>query len=661
LSEQAGVPRGAARTERDELGFEPPLDLRGRSHALADRRKVNVRWLVATALTGVFGAGLMAVAVISAHDREVTVGKRPQMAQTQRVPQPASDRPLSTARKGDKLVRSADLSSARHSFRTPTTIRAQGRNVIKVRNFTMLATPLLLTGGAFAEDIPHFDPLKLLTEGSDRGVEIQPPPVGDDPDAEVSLVMVDVAALNAPLADATLSEAEVEAQVREVGATPRRQVPAMPAQMLLARTLQTPRGVTPAYAPLVSAPFGGLDVRMVDENVTIMPKVDTTTGGADLVDERVATAKRGETLEALLRANGATVTAARQASAALRDRALAEGQRVAMLFASYDGPGTPRQLARITLHGDNRIEAMAAINDRNQFVAAVVEPAQPQRRASTDDDDDDETSTNLALHASLYETALKNDIPRPIVDEMVRIFSSDSDTDFQRRVSGGDQIELFFSDDDDGREVLFASLTTGSETRRYYRFVNPDDNSVDYFDENGRSARKFLLRKPVVNAQMRSGFGMRRHPILGYSKMHTGVDWANGSSGEPIIAAGSGVVIKAGWDTGYGRRVEIQHANGYVTTYSHMSAFGRNIAIGSRVRQGQVIGYIGSSGLSTGPHLHYEVIVNDNFVDPMRIKVPRSRELDGRMLAEFRAERDRVDELRKRSPARQRVGELTAR
>jgi murein DD-endopeptidase MepM/ murein hydrolase activator NlpD len=393
-----------------------------------------------------------------------------------------------------------------------------------------------------------------------------------------------------------------------------------------------------------------------------MPKVDTTTGGVDAADERVATAKRGETLEALLRANGATAAAARQASAALRDRALAEGQRVAMLFASYDGPGTPRQLARIAVHGDNRVEAIAAINDRNVFVAVAAEPAQPQRRAAAaDDDDDDETSTNLALHASLYETALKNEIPRPLVDEMVRIFSSDSDTDFQRRVSGGDQIELFFSDDDDGREVLYASLTVGNETRRYYRFVSPDDNSVDYFDENGRSARKFLLRKPVVNAQMRSGFGMRRHPILGYSKMHTGVDWANGSSGEPILSAGSGVVIKSGWDTGYGRRVEIQHANGYVTTYSHMSAFGRNIAVGTRVRQGQVIGYIGSSGLSTGPHLHYEVIVNDNFVDPMRIKVPRSRELDGSMLAEFRGERDRIDELRKRSPARQRVGELIAR
>jgi murein DD-endopeptidase MepM/ murein hydrolase activator NlpD len=644
--------------ERIELGFEPPLDVRGRNHAMADRRRVNVRWLIATALTGLFGAVLMTVAVISVHDREMTVGKRPQIAAAARAPAAPADRALSTARKGDKLVRSADLSSARHSFRIPTTIRAQGRDVIKMRNFTFLSAPLLTAGGTFQDEIPSFDPLKLLTDGSDRGFEAQPPAAGDDPDAEVSLVSTDIAALAGPLATAALSDQEVEAQVREVGAVPRRQVVGLPAQMLLARTLQAPRTAVPGYAPLVSAPFGGLEVRMVDENVTTLSKADTSTGATDQADERVATARRGESLEALLRSNGASPAAAKAAAAALKDRPLTEGQRVAMLFASYGAPGAPKQLVRIVVHGDSRVEAIAATNDRGAFVAVAVEAAAP--RAPAEEEDEEET-TNLVLHASLYETLLKHEVPRAIVDDVIRVISQDSDTDFQRRVSGRDQIELLFTDDDDGRDVLFTGIATGGETRRYYRFVNPDDNSVDYFDENGRSARKFLLRKPVVNAQMRSGFGMRRHPILGYSKMHTGVDWANGSSGEPILAAGGGTVIKAGWDTGYGRRVEVQHANGYVTTYSHMSAFGRNIAAGTRVRQGQVIGYIGSSGLSTGPHLHYEVIVNDNYVDPMRIKVPRSRELDGRLAGEFRRERDRIDELRKRAPARQRVGELSAR
>jgi murein DD-endopeptidase MepM/ murein hydrolase activator NlpD len=126
--------------------------------------------------------------------------------------------------------------------------------------------------------------------------------------------------------------------------------------------------------------------------------------------------------------------------------------------------------------------------------------------------------------------------------------------------------------------------------------------------------------------------------------MHTGVDWAN-RIGTPIIAAGNGTVIKAEWDGGYGRRVEVQHANGYVTAYSHMSRFNRGIQAGARVRQGQVIGFVGSTGLSTGPHLHYEVSVNGRFVDPMKIRVPRGKELDGRALAEFKRQREQTDGL----------------
>jgi murein DD-endopeptidase MepM/ murein hydrolase activator NlpD len=257
---------------------------------------------------------------------------------------------------------------------------------------------------------------------------------------------------------------------------------------------------------------------------------------------------------------------------------------------------------------------------------------------------------------------LKNDVPRAVVDDLIRIVSADSDTDFQRSVTGGDSLDLFFTEEEDGesREVLYVALTAAGETKRYYRFTNPDDSTVDYFDENGRSAKKFLMRKPIVEGQLRSGFGFRRHPILGYAKMHTGVDYAN-RIGTPILAAGNGVIIKAGWDSGYGRRIEIQHANGYVTTYNHMSGFARSIQPGARVRQGTIIGYLGNTGLSTGPHLHYEVIVNDRYVDPLRIRIPRGRELDGRMLAEFKRERERIDTLRTKAPTATRVGELSVR
>ncbi len=142
--------------------------------------------------------------------------------------------------------------------------------------------------------------------------------------------------------------------------------------------------------------------------------------------------------------------------------------------------------------------------------------------------------------------------------------------------------------------------------------------------------------------------------------MHTGVDWAN-KVGTPIIAAGDGVVIKAEWDSGYGRRVEIQHAFNFVTTYNHLSAFGRGITEGVSVRQGQVIGYLGSSGLSTGPHLHYEVLVNDVFVNPLTIKLPQGRELDQRQIAEFKREKERIDDLMKKAPSDTRLAERGVR
>jgi murein DD-endopeptidase MepM/ murein hydrolase activator NlpD len=649
--------------EAAELGYDPPLDAGARRHAMDDRRQVSARWLAATILTGLSGGGLMAAAVIGVRDHERSVERRPQIASQRQAPAP-DDRPIVTARKGDKLIRSIDLTSAKQSFKTPTTIKAGDREVIKVKGFARLSAPLLLAGGSFSDEIPAFNPLKMLTDsGSEKGFEATPAQSPDDPEAEVSLVNHDLGGFAAAFANGSLSDQEVRAQVMETAAQPRRAVPTIPAQMLLARAMQAP-ALPGAAGPLgyspVSSAFSRLDVRMVEENVTIVPKKEAAAA-QEATDEKVVIAARGQTIENIVRANGGTQQQARAISAVLKDRVLNDGQRLRMLFAIMQ-PGAPRQLVRVTIYGDEQIEGIAALDDvRGTFVS--VAPPQPDTPASADDDDDEaEQKSNLALYNSLYETLLKNDVPRAIVDDLVRIVSNDSDTDFQRSVGAGDAIDLFYADEEDGegREVLYVALTAAGETKRYYRFTNPDDGAVDYFDENGRSAKKFLMRKPIVGGQLRSGFGMRRHPILGYSKMHTGVDYAD-RVGTPIVAAGNGTVIKAGWDTGYGRRVEIQHANGYVTTYNHMSGFGRNIQPGARVRQGSIIGYLGSSGLSTGPHLHYEVIVNERYVDPLRIRIPRGRELEGRMLAEFRRDKERIDGLRQKSPTATRVGALTTR
>ncbi len=313
------------------------------------------------------------------------------------------------------------------------------------------------------------------------------------------------------------------------------------------------------------------------------------------------------------------------------------------------GPAAGQRLQpyRVIVANESTIEAVAALSDLGRYVAVDVQSLNTvTAAAAADDDDDEDDGTGVRLYQSIYETALRNKVPATVIEDMVRIYSYD--VDFQRKVQPGDSFDVFFAGEDEGAtitektEVLFASLTVGGETKKYYRFQTPDDAVVDFYDETGKSAKKFLVRKPVNNAIMRSGFGGRRHPILGYVKMHTGVDWST-PYGTPIFASGNGVVERVGWEGGYGKYVRLKHNNGYETAYGHMSAFAKGMEPGKRVRQGQVIGFVGSTGMSTGAHVHYEILVNGRFVDPMRIKLPRGRSLDGPLMASFEKERERLD------------------
>jgi murein DD-endopeptidase MepM/ murein hydrolase activator NlpD len=406
----------------------------------------------------------------------------------------------------------------------------------------------------------------------------------------------------------------------------------------------------------------------VPENVSTLIKTSAAAEGKGN-EEKLVVVRRNEGLEDVLRANGASRELARNIVAAFNMRRgqtpVQEGQRVRLLIADVNGPDAPPQIARVSIYTDDKLEATVAMADSGAFVQVERAPPSSARPAAVakrkgkadDDDEEEEDSGGMRLYSSFYETALKNDLPRPVIDELVRVFAND--VDFQRQVNPGDNFEVFFADGEEGEprnEVLFAQITARNETFKYYRFQTPDDNVVDYYDENGRSTRKFLMRKPMEGGETRSGFGMRRHPILGYARMHTGVDWA-GPIGLPIVAAGAGTIIKAGRESGYGNRIEIQHANGYITTYNHLSGYARGVSEGTRVRQGQLIGYLGMTGLATGPHLHYEVIINGNFVDPMRVKLARTRELDGRLIANFRRERDRIEGLIAKAPGATRVAQ----
>jgi len=642
-----------------DLGHEPPLNTNGIAAPEIDKWEVNLRWLGASVLTGVTGAVLIGASIYIALEGATISALPPERAALNgRAPSGTSEeRTSNLARKADRLNMTENTSSARQSFKAPMTIRNGEREAIKVRQFVRIATNLSLTAGTYASDIPPFNPLRLFAEGMDEQ-RVEPTP--EVADADVSVLRRDLAAVAIAASAPSLTDSDVlailEEERRVFNEAGRRTSVPIPAQQMLSRTLRQPEGLGDAlgYARVVDAPFSTIEVRVVPENVTDLPKIEQTAM-APLVEERDVALKKGETLETVLRSYGGTpeqIAAITSALAArIKVEGLTEGQRLRILIAPGPRLGDPRQIVRVITFGERGIEGIAAANDRGVFVS-VTPPADETNRQvaeASEEEEEDDRRGGVRLYESLYETALKNELPRQTVDELVRIFGYD--VDFQRRVSQGDAFEIFYgSDDENGTpEVLYASLTVGGEARRVYRYQG-EDGTVDFFDDAGRSLKKFLIRKPIADGILRSGFGSRFHPILGYSRPHTGIDWAN-KVGTPILAAGNGTVRFADWKSGYGRHIEIQHANGYVTTYSHMSGFAKSMNQGVRVRQGQVIGYLGSTGLSTGPHLHYEVLINGSFVDPLKIRLPRGRELEGRGLVDFKRQREQVDELMSHSVA----------
>lgn len=636
-----------------DLGIEPPIQPGDSRQQPLDRRGVSLRWLFACALVGSCGAALLGAAILVAMRGDTSYPEQPETVAI-RASSAAGDG--GGARKADKLVADQPVMSARHTLRAPMSQRAGNREVIRVRPFVRLASNLSLTTGVYATNIPPFNPLRLFAEGG-QPEERYAEPAQDMPDADVTIVKRDLGDLTLPSGKPQLSDAEVISQVEEERAnlanSGRQRALPIPPQLMLSRTLTgtaAPGTDILAYAPATDTRFSGIEVRVVPENVTNAPKTPIPASREPLVEDKLLMAKRGENFEQVMRGAGVSPEQVRTMITAfggrIRTSALPDGQVLQVLYAPGPRPGDPRQIMRVSLLSNGQPDATIAMNDKGAFVPVelprqdAVAPQKPQRR-NAEDSDEDEGSGGARLYESLYETGARHDLPRPLVDELVRIFSYD--LDFQQRVHGGDNLEVIFTEEDESEraEILSATLTVNGETRRVFRYQAPDDGLIEYFDEEGKSLKKFLLRKPIADGELRSGFGMRYHPIMRYSKMHTGVDWSN-RIGTPILAAGNGTVLEAGWSSGYGKHTVIEHANGYVTTYSHQSNFAAGIVKGAKVRQGQVIGYLGSTGLSTGPHLHYEVKVNGNFVNPMKIRVPRGRELQGPTLAEFKRQRDEI-------------------
>jgi murein DD-endopeptidase MepM/ murein hydrolase activator NlpD len=585
----------------------------------------------------------------------------------------ANDRGASL-HKSDRLPPPGESTAARNVVRVSTVTRVGNRDVMRVRPFIRISGNLSMTTSDLSAKIPAFNAQRMLSDvGAAAPANADDPNNADavEPDAEVSFVTKDLAPIlpKAKLA-AVVALDEVMMRVRDASNW---RGNSGSVRYTLANAAADAGGAQPdlklAYATegVAADPYAGFETRVVPENVTLLPKTKDQATGGNPSNERIHLVRKGDTVTSILREQGATAEEAKSIATTLgvrgRDGGLKEGQKLRILMApAGPAPGQRLQPYRVIVANDATVEAIAALSDLGKYVAVDVQSMNTVTETADNSDDDDDDGSGVRLYQSIYETALRNKVPAAVIEDMVRIYSYD--VDFQRKVQPGDSFDVFFAGEDEGatitekNEVLFASLTVGGETKKYYRFQTPDDAVVDFYDETGKSAKKFLVRKPVNNAIMRSGFGGRRHPILGYTKMHTGVDWAT-PYGTPIFASGNGIVEKVGWEGGYGKYVRLKHNNGYETAYGHMSAYAKGMEPGKRVRQGQVIGFVGSTGMSTGAHVHYEILVNGRFVDPMRIKLPRGRSLEGPLIAGFDKERDRLDAMMSNRGAAARVSDAT--
>jgi murein DD-endopeptidase MepM/ murein hydrolase activator NlpD len=377
-------------------------------------------------------------------------------------------------------------------------------------------------------------------------------------------------------------------------------------------------------------------------------------------------AQRGDTLARVLTRLGgaqapqvkAMVEAARSI---LPDNALLPGYevRAVLLPLPAKAGGDVPRFSVFDENGGHKVTVTRT--DTGDYVPSATRPADERvaRMVLSDSDQVQDSS----LYASFYYAATKQSVPPHLIMQVMRIHAYG--TDFRQRVRVGDGVELFFDMKGEERgiegelgDLLATFITAGGTTHKFYRFRTPD-GVVDFYDVNGSTARKFLMRRPVRGEDVRltSGFGMRKHPLLNTLRMHSGVDWAT-AQGTPIMAAGNGIIEFAGPKGENGNYVRIRHANGYKTAYAHMSGFATGVAAGVRVRQGQTIGFVGSTGLSSGPHLHFEVMVKNRLdneyghVDPRTIPVPNDRLLTGKDLADFKRERARIDDLMRRPAVR---------
>jgi murein DD-endopeptidase MepM/ murein hydrolase activator NlpD len=353
--------------------------------------------------------------------------------------------------------------------------------------------------------------------------------------------------------------------------------------------------------------------------------------------------KQGDTLASLLQDVGIKTTEVTSIMEQLQKvydvHKLSIGQKISVLF-DYENSSDAYIIKpqAISLNVGYESQVVVKRNYAGEFIAKLI-PIKLNKYL---------VKAHGKINSSIMSTANDLGIPTEAMLELIKAYSYD--VDFQRDIQAGDEIEVMYekyynegNEHSHNGKVVFAALHLSDRKLELYRYTNLDGTS-DYYNEKGASVRKELLRTPVNVTRISSGFGMRKHPVLGYSKMHKGIDFA-APRGTPIFAAGNGVIEELGRKGAYGNYIRIKHTNGYATAYAHISSFNKGLRKGQGVKQGDVIAYVGSTGRSTGPHLHYEVLVNNKHVNPLSVKLASNMRLNKNEYEGFKTFKNKIAKL----------------
>ena len=630
---------------RKTIGNDQPIQADGRR--TLDRREISLRWLAGTFLVGVTSCTMMGYALFAA------VEVRLQLAiPAEAMVASGEEPPHETSRKGDRVVEARITARAADKaiLKVPVVMREAGVDVVRPESFSLVRMSLA-SSYKVEEDYPRFDPLAIFADGiSAEPSESRVRAIySSDIASEISLKITPFPGSGGGLSKSDeMSADEVEQDIRFNGA---------PLASVTAASDSTYRADPQRFAnlPEISPDItGSLTARVIEENVsTSFPEAYDPTV-PEFADD-VIPSRRRQTISELLSANGYDAAGVAGLVDVIQSRlGTSELGEEDVLRVGIFQFGEMARIVRISVYRSGEHRLTLAMNDLNRLVTGTepemndeVFAAMNQQPATVSGPRDKQT-----IYDGIFRAALSYGMSREMVTQVLRLVAAK--VDLQAATKSTDKLEAFFSVvDEQGKataqsELLYIRARFGDTVTAFYRFQDPKTKTVDYYDREGKGLRPMLLRTPVPNARLTSNFGGRMHPILGYAQAHTGTDLA-APQGSPIMAAGDGIVEKAGWAASYGNQTIIRHANGYISSYSHQSGIAKGIKEGVRVAQGQIIGFVGSTGRSTGSHLHYELTVNGTRVDAMKTRLPQVKDLVGEFYEQFNNDRQRIDGLLSRS------------